>query len=185
MKSDTERKKYYSEKLHKRKNRLHVHLSKELRGKLKSKKRAILVHSGDLVRVMRGPNKGKDAKVGRVSTLKRKVYLEGVVAKNARGREVVVPIEPSNLMLIGLESTPERKKIFSDDAFKKEAPKKQQPKKDDEKNGKKEAVDENVAVGKVSNEKAKENHTADHKEMTDKVEKPKAETSVASNEKSR
>ena len=37
---------------------MNAHLSKELRGKLKSRKRSILLHSGDTVRVMRGPGKG-------------------------------------------------------------------------------------------------------------------------------
>ena len=66
MKSDTERKKYYTEKLHKKKSRLHVHLSKDLRGKLKTKKRAVLVRREDRVKIMRGPGMGKDARVVRV-----------------------------------------------------------------------------------------------------------------------
>jgi len=125
MKSDTERKIYFTEKLHKRKNRLHVHLSKDLRGKLKVKKRAILVRQGDTVRVMRGPGKGKEAKVGNVNVIRRKVQVEGVVVKNLRGKEVPVSLEPSNLLLIALESTPERKEIFSDAAFKKKEAKKE------------------------------------------------------------
>lgn len=128
MKSDTERKKFYSEKLHKRKNRLHVHLSKELRAKLKVKKRAVLVRKGDTVKVMRGPGKGKEAKVSDVNTLRLKVFVEGVVAKNVRGREVSVALEPSNLLLLALESTKERKEIFSEDAFRKAEPKKEAPK---------------------------------------------------------
>jgi len=87
MKSDTERKIYYTEKLHRKKSRLHVHLSKDLRGKLKVKKRAILVREGDTVRVMRGPNRDKEAKVSRVSTVDRKVFLEGISTKTARGKE--------------------------------------------------------------------------------------------------
>ena len=92
MKSDTERRKYHTEKLHKRKKRLHVHLSKPLRGKLKSKRRAILLHSGDQVRIMRGPQKGKEGKVSRVSTMKRKVYLEGVTVRNIRAKEMAIPL---------------------------------------------------------------------------------------------
>ncbi len=125
MKPDTERKKYYSEKLHKRKNRLRCHLSKELRSKLKAKKRSLLIHKGDSIKVLRGPGKGKTAKVSKVSTLNRKVYVEGVVAKTARGKEVPMALEVSNLMLVGLEPTKERKAIFSEDIFmKKEKPKK-------------------------------------------------------------
>ncbi len=118
MKADTERKKYHKEKLHKRKKRLNVHLSKELRSKVKKKIRSLLVHKGDTVKVMRGPGKGKQAKVSRVSTLNRKVYVEGVVAKTARGRESPIALEPSNLLLIGLETTKERKGIFATEAFK-------------------------------------------------------------------
>ena len=120
MKSDTERKKYYSEKLHKRKSRLHVHLSKDLRGKLKTKKRAILVRKNDRVKIMRGPEMGKEAKVARVNVNSRKVYLEGIAAKNSKGKEIPLALEPSNLLLIGLEPTEERKMIFKEDAFKKE-----------------------------------------------------------------
>lgn len=129
MKPDTERKRYYTEKLHRRKARLHVHLSKDLRGKLKSKTRAILVREGDTVRIMRGPHRGKEAKVGRVSTVERKVFLEGVSVKTARGKEKALPLEPSNLLLLSLEPTAERKEMFSEDAFrKKEAPKKAEAK---------------------------------------------------------
>jgi len=134
MKPDTERKKYYSEKIHKRKNRLHCHLSKELRSKLKAKKRSLLVRKGDSVKVMRGPGKGKTAKVSKVSTIKRKVYVEGVAAKTARGKEVPMALEASNIMLVGLESTKERKAIFSEDIFmKKEKPKKAEAPKPDAK----------------------------------------------------
>ncbi len=123
MKSDTERKKYYTEKLHKKKSRLHVHLSRDLRGKLKTKKRAILVRKDDRVKIMRGPGMDKEARVVRVSTLQRKVYVEGVVAKNRKGKENVLALEPSNLLLIALEPTEERKQIFKDEAFKKHEPK--------------------------------------------------------------
>lgn len=120
MKSDTERKKYYTEKLHRKKSRLHVHLSKDLRGKLKTRKRAILVHKEDRVKIMRGPGQGKEARVVKVSTLKRKVFAEDITAKNRKGKENLIALEPSNLLLIGLEPTEERKQIFREDAFRKE-----------------------------------------------------------------
>lgn len=120
MKSDTERKKYYTEKLHRKKSRLHVHLSKDLRGKLKTKKRAVLVHKEDRVKIMRGPGQGREARVVKVSTLKRKVFAEDVTAKNRKGKENLIALEPSNLLLIGLEPTEERKQIFREDAFRRE-----------------------------------------------------------------
>jgi len=124
MKSDTERKMFHKEKLHRRKNRMHAHLSKDLRGKLKTKKRSILIHKGDKVKVMRGAHAGKEAKVARVSHAKRKAFLEGISVTNARAKDVPQPFEVSNLMLLSLEPTSERKAIFNEDAFKKEAPKK-------------------------------------------------------------
>ncbi|MBI5223105.1 50S ribosomal protein L24 [Candidatus Micrarchaeota archaeon] len=140
MKSDTERKHFYSEKLHKRKDRLNVHLSKDLRSKLKTKKRALLVHKNDRVKILRGPETGKEVKVVRVNINARKVYLEGVVVKNSKGKEVLIPIEPSNLLLVGLESTPERKEIFREDAF--IVAKKEVKKEDDKKDEKKTVVSE-------------------------------------------
>lgn len=127
MKPDTERKKHYKAKLHKKRNNLHVHLSKELRIKLKEKKRSILVRRDDRVKVLRGPGKGKEGKVTKVDISKRKVYVEGVTIKNAKAKETLIPLQPSNLMLMALESTKERKKKFSEEAFKK--PEKKKPEK--------------------------------------------------------
>lgn len=124
MKADTERKKFYSEKLHKKKNRMYVHLSKELQKKLKGKKRSLSVHKGDRVKVMRGSMKGKEGKIGSVSVVHKKISIEGMTRKNAKGDERSIPFEPSNLLLIALESTKKRKELFSADAFKKAEPKK-------------------------------------------------------------
>ncbi|MBU0533025.1 50S ribosomal protein L24 [Candidatus Micrarchaeota archaeon] len=141
MKSDTERKKYYSEKLHKRKKRICAHLSKELRAKLKNKKRSLQVRKGDTVKIMRGPRKGKEAKISKVNVVKRKVYLEGITVTNARAREVFIPLDPSNLLLTGLEATPERKKMFAADVFKLEKPKTEPEKVTEEKTESKEKVE--------------------------------------------
>jgi len=99
---------------------MHAHLSKDLRGKLKTKKRAVLIRKGDRVKIMRGPEKGKEAKIARVNTVARKVFLEGIVVKNSKGKEMPLALEVSNLLLTGLEQTEERKKIFKEEAFKKE-----------------------------------------------------------------
>jgi len=125
MKPDTERKNYYSADIHERKKDVHVHLSKDLRGKLKKKTRSVGIRKGDQVKVMRGKHKGKQAKVSSVSVKGRVIYLEGVTRNNARGQEKPVALQPSNLMLLSLESTKERKELFSPDAFKKEEPKKE------------------------------------------------------------
>jgi len=73
---------------------------------------------------MRGPHRDKEAKVSRVSTVNRKVFLEGISTKTARGKEKPLPLEASNLLLLALEATKERKEIFSEEAFKKKEVKK-------------------------------------------------------------
>ncbi len=100
MKADTERKKRFNAKLHKRKDFLHVHLSKQLKEKLKTKKRALLVRRGDKVKIMRGSSKGKEGKITKVNHVDSKVFIEGITKRTARGREVLVAFEPSNLLLI-------------------------------------------------------------------------------------
>lgn len=110
MKSDTERTKRYQARLHERKVYLHVHLAKDLRQKLKIKKRALRVHKGDRVRVLRGVSQGKEGKVVRVNYHRSKIYIEGIQNRTARGKEVLVAFQPSNLLLLELETTPERQK---------------------------------------------------------------------------
>lgn len=119
MKSDTERKMRYNAKMHKKKDFLHVHLSKDLRQKLKTKKRAILVHKGDKVKIMRGFAKTKVGKVAKVNYNKVKVYIEGVTKRTARGKEVLIAIEPSNLLLLETEMTKERKELFKQEVVSK------------------------------------------------------------------
>ncbi len=102
-KADSERKRHYNARIHKKKDFLHVHLSKPLREKLKTKKRALLVRKGDRVKIMRGSHKGKQGKVSRTSHRKTKVYIEGITSRTARRKEVLVAFEPSNLMLIERE----------------------------------------------------------------------------------
>jgi len=120
MKSDTERKRFYEARNHEKTKRMHVHLSKELRAKLRQKRRSLLVRKGDRVRIMRGPGKGKRVKVVRVSHNRMAVFLEGMVLRTARGREVLRALQASNLELVELEQTKERKELFSEAAFRKE-----------------------------------------------------------------
>jgi large subunit ribosomal protein L24 len=126
MKSDTERKMFYQAKRHKRTKRLHVHVSKELKAKLKRKVRALLVRKGDKVKIMRGPGKGNTGKVVKVNHSKMKVFVEGVVIRTARGREMLVALQPSNLLLNELFKTKERELLSTEAAFTK-APEKPKP----------------------------------------------------------
>ncbi len=141
MKADIERKRYFKAPLHLRRNRMHVHLSPELR-KLVGK-RALLVRAGDKVKVMRGKYKNQEKTVARVDYRYYRVYLQGVSRKNARGEERLIPFHPSNLMLISPIATEERRKKFPE-LFKKVV---QEEKKEEEKKSvKKEEKKEDVEV---------------------------------------
>lgn len=130
MKPDSERKKYFSAKMHQKKKNLHIHLSKDLRKTMKQKKRAIGVRKGDMVKIMRGQHAGKNAKVTQVSIADRCVFLEGFTRKTARGKEIPVPFQASNLQLISLLESKERSAVFGAGVFmQKENAKKQKKEK--------------------------------------------------------
>jgi len=159
MKPDTERRKYYHARLHEKRRNLHIHLSKDLRGKLKKKTRAILARRGDRVKILRGPGKGKEGKIVRIDVSKRKIFVEGISIKNARGKETLLSLQPSNLMLVSIEETKERKELFSESAFKK--PEKKQEKED---------------IKEKEKEDVREKETKKTIAAAEKVEKEKKET---------
>lgn len=102
---------YKTSKLHERHRLLHATLSKELRKKYG--KRAIRVRKGDKVRIMRGEFAGHEGKVVEVDMNKLRIYVEGATRRKADGTEVLVPIHPSNVMIIELGEVDEvRKKIL-------------------------------------------------------------------------
>jgi len=76
------------------------HLSKELRQQYK--KRSLPLRKGDEVKVMRGEFKGVVGKVVRIDTKKYKVYVDTVKKKRSIGTEYLVPLSPSNLMIVKL-----------------------------------------------------------------------------------
>jgi large subunit ribosomal protein L24 len=101
--------------LHKRRKLLSVNLSKELREKYK--KRSIVVRTGDTVKVLVGNHKGKEAKVIDVDYKKLKVYLEDIKRSNAKGDDVYIPFDPSNLQIVELDKSDSKrfKKLFAKD----------------------------------------------------------------------
>ncbi|MEM4195205.1 MAG: 50S ribosomal protein L24 [Candidatus Anstonellales archaeon] len=94
----TSRKKQSTLPLHRRKALLSAHLSKELRERIK--KRAVPVRKGDRIKVMRGDFKGKTGIVASVNYKKATVTVEGISKRNSRGVDVLVPLRPSNLMIL-------------------------------------------------------------------------------------
>ena len=94
----TQRKFRYTAPLHIRKKFVHVHVSKELRAKIK--KRSIQAKSGDKVKIMRGRFKGKEGKISKIDLSDSKIFVEGITQKKANGKETLVPLDPSNLMAV-------------------------------------------------------------------------------------
>ncbi|HIP24935.1 MAG TPA: 50S ribosomal protein L24 [Archaeoglobus profundus] len=102
---------YKTSKLHDRHRLLHATLSKELRKKYG--KRAIRIRKGDKVRIMRGEFAGHEGRVVKVDMKRLKIYVEGVTQRRSDGTEVLIPIHPSNVMIIELGEIDEvRKKIL-------------------------------------------------------------------------
>jgi large subunit ribosomal protein L24 len=86
--------------LHLQQKRLAVHLNEALQKE--NKKRSLSVRKGDTVKVMRGEHKGKSGKITAVSYAKGKVFIEKLVLKKAKGKEAMIPIHASNLLLTEL-----------------------------------------------------------------------------------
>ena len=103
-----QRKYRYNAPLHVKQKFVHVHLSKDLRQKHGF--RSIQVKKGDKVKILRGGFKGKDGKVDRVSLKREKVYVLGLENIRKEGTRNLVPITPSNLMIIKLDLTDKKRK---------------------------------------------------------------------------
>jgi large subunit ribosomal protein L24 len=95
-----QRKFLYKAPLHLRRKMISAHLSKELREQYK--RRSLPLRKGDEVKVMRGEFKGTVGKVVKIDTKKYKVYVDTVKKKRSVGTEYLVPISPSNLMIVKL-----------------------------------------------------------------------------------
>ncbi|MBD3404886.1 MAG: 50S ribosomal protein L24 [Candidatus Lokiarchaeota archaeon] len=74
--------------------------------------RSLTVKKGDLVRVMRGQFRETEGKIVRIDYSKALVYLDNATTTKADGKEVQIPIHPSNLMLVKLELDDDRRAII-------------------------------------------------------------------------
>jgi len=105
-----QRKARYNAPLHLRQKLVHAHISKDARKKAGVKRKAVAVREGDRVKIMRGRFRGHTGKVSSVNLTSLKVFVEGAVTRKAKGSEVLVAIEPSNLMIMELEMSDKRRK---------------------------------------------------------------------------
>jgi large subunit ribosomal protein L24 len=88
----------YTAPLHLARGFVSAHLSKELREKLK--KRSVVLKKGFTVKISRGSKKGVSAKVVKVDLGARRIFLEGMIKKKQGGKEVLIPFDSSNLIVV-------------------------------------------------------------------------------------
>lgn len=83
--------------LHIRHKFVSAHLSKELRKQLG--RRSLPLRKGDEVKIMRGKFAGTAGKISEVDLKRLKIFLENIKRKQVSGKEVPIPLEPSNIMI--------------------------------------------------------------------------------------
>lgn len=88
----------YNAPLHTKQKFVHVHLSKDLKQKFNT--RSLMPKKGDKVKIMRGEHKGKIVKIQKIDLKRSKVFLEDISLAKKDGNKAMIPIDPSNIMLI-------------------------------------------------------------------------------------
>jgi large subunit ribosomal protein L24 len=83
--------------MHTRQKLVSAHLDPKLRKSFN--RRSLPIHKGDEVKVMRGSKKGLKGKVSEVDLSSMKVYIEGQLRESVTGNKILVPFNPSNLMI--------------------------------------------------------------------------------------
>ncbi len=92
------RKALYQAPLHVKQKLAHIHLSKDLRKKMKA--RSLVAKKGDKVKVVRGEFRGREGKISEVDLRRMRLFVEGLVHKKQGGKEVPAAIHPSNCILV-------------------------------------------------------------------------------------
>ena len=82
-----------------------VGLDKQLAKKLGIKRRTVQLSKGDSVAVVSGAKKGKSGKVIRVNMKRGFAYIDTITRKNAKAKELNVPVYISNLKITDLNLT--------------------------------------------------------------------------------
>ncbi|MCL4365009.1 MAG: 50S ribosomal protein L24 [Candidatus Marsarchaeota archaeon] len=112
-----QRKFRFTAPMHVRQNFVNVHISKELSSRLGIKRRSIEVRKGDTVRIMSGDSKGKSGKVSEVRLRTGKILIEGIIKKDAKGKEKQIPVQASNVYLSDIDTSDKLRKAGVDAAF--------------------------------------------------------------------
>lgn len=91
---------------HRRRHLMSAHLSEAYLEERKRKlPRAIPVRKGDMVKLVRGDDAGKEGKVANVDYRSLRITIEGVTHAKSDGKQVAKPIHPSNVIIVKLDET--------------------------------------------------------------------------------
>jgi large subunit ribosomal protein L24 len=101
-KPNKQRKERFQAPMSVRQKYAHAHISKELATKLGIKRRSIQLRKGDSVKIMAGDGKGKTGKIDEVDVRRGIAYVDSYLRKNAKGKEIQIPIRISNLYITDL-----------------------------------------------------------------------------------
>ena len=97
---------------HVRQKLMHTNLSHDLRDKYD--RRSFPVRAGDKVKIMRGVFKGKISKVTGLNLKNLTVYIEDIKRKKEDGKEIQIPMKPSNIQIVSLEMGDKKRIKISD-----------------------------------------------------------------------
>ncbi len=111
-----QRKFRYNAPMHIRQNFVNAHIAKELISKLGIRRRSIEVRKGDTVKVMAGSRKGASGKVLSVDLGRGTIAVDGIVKKNAKGKELAIPISASSVYITDLDLSDKLRKAKVDAA---------------------------------------------------------------------
>lgn len=112
--------------LHLRKKFVSANLSKDLRKK--QGKRSIPLRKGDIVKIMRGKFKGKQGKINEIKLKTQKIFIEAIQIKKKDGSKTNVPLKPSILQIVELNTEDRKRKIKRTKTTKKVKQKEQEEK---------------------------------------------------------
>ena len=93
--------------LHLRNKFVSSRLSKELSKKYEMRNAPL--RKGDKVKIMRGQFKNKTGKVGKISLVNMKIFVEGIDQMKIEGGKSPYPLHPSNLMITEINTEDKRR----------------------------------------------------------------------------
>ena len=176
LKPSKQRKAFYGMPLHRSKRRVSSSLSKELRKE--TGRRSLSLRKGDKVKVVRGSHKSFEGKIARVDRALSRVFIEKLLRKKADGTEILIPVNPSNVVVTGLERGDERrskriKKAEAGRGMKAAVEKREEAEESKKEEGKKKAAESGKDKAEKPGEKEKEAGKKKGKGKTAKKKKEK------------